>query len=104
MCKIIGLPYSTLTNQISNNLIPPKLEQIAAMAEFLNISLDELVYGEDRSPIVTPEALAVERSPRLRKIVFVLQGSPEKLDALETFLDIRHIPSDGTKKPMGAQK
>lgn len=105
MCKQIGLPYSTLTNQISNIIIPPKLEQIVDMAEYLGITLDELIYGDTKTIYYSPEAQAVEKSPRLQRIINVLQRAPEKLDALETFLDIKHIPAGGgsTHKLLKAQ-
>ena len=95
MCKEIGLPYSTLTNQISNTTIPPKLEQVAVMADYLGVSIDELIYGDSKKPHISQEALEVNNSPRLQRIIRVLQTYPEKLDALETFLDIKHIPAGG---------
>lgn len=95
MCKSIGLSYTTFCNQRSKFIVPPKLEQIADMAEYLGISVDELIYGKSKNPLISPEALAVEQSPRLQRIINVLQHSPDKLDALETFLDIKHIPAGG---------
>ena len=65
------------------------------MADYLRISIGELIHGNSGNPLVSPEALEMERSLKLQQIIHVLQDTQEKLDALETSLDIKNIPSGG---------
>ena len=47
MCSAIGVSYGTVQDQRTHHTIP-KLAQIIAMAEFFDISIDQLVLGESR--------------------------------------------------------
>jgi transcriptional regulator with XRE-family HTH domain len=104
MCKSIGLSYTTFCNQRSKFIVPPKLEQVVDMSEYLGITADQLIYGNDKT-CASPEALAVEESSRLQKIIGVLLQAPDKIEALETFLDIKPFSAGGgsTQKLRKAQ-
>ncbi|MPM62199.1 hypothetical protein SDC9_109065 [bioreactor metagenome] len=104
LCESLNISYGTITQNRSQTKFP-NLENAASLCKALNASLDVWVYGVKPLENVNPEARAVERSPRLQRIISFLQKAPEKLDALETFLDIKHIPAGGgsTHKLLKAQ-
>lgn len=46
LCKILNIPKSTISGWSSLGNVP-KLEQAFALARYLNVSLEWLVYGEE---------------------------------------------------------
>lgn len=78
LCEETGINYGTLTMQ-RNRQIFPKVEQVSAIAEVLNCSIDYLVNGED--VVLSP--------PRIQRITEKLQTSDETtLQLVERVLQI----------------
>jgi len=91
VCASLGISYGTITQNRSQKKYP-NLENALSLCKALNASLDTWIYGTEQKGRPTPEAQAVEQSPRLQRIVSILQQSPEKLDAIETILDAKLVP------------
>ncbi len=98
------LNYGTVTQNRSKRILP-SLITTANICLALSISVEQLINIETPDIRMSPEAQLVQDSDRYRRIISFLQKAPEKLDALETFLDIKHIPAGGgsTHKLLKAQ-
>lgn len=90
ICENAKISYSTISSQRVRVTVP-KLDQIVAMANYLNLSLDELVLGKSWQSIASNHiASAVVQNARLQTIIAALIASPEKLSAIETLLGVAH--------------
>jgi hypothetical protein len=98
------LNYGTVTQNRSKEILPSLFTTINICLA-LSITVEQLLNKEVPAITVSPEAQLVQDSDRYRRIFSVLKKAPEKLDALETFLDIKHIPVGGgsTEKLRKAQ-
>lgn len=94
LCESLSISYGTITQNRSQKKYP-NLENAALLCKALNASLDTWVFGNTTKEEKNPEVVAVTKSSRLQHIISVLLKAPEKLDALETFLDIKHLTSGG---------
>ncbi len=93
ICANAGISYSTISSQ-RVRITVPKLEQMVAMSDYLNLSLDEVVLGKTYQPQIPDIALAVMQNTRLQTIVSALLASPDKLSAIETLLGVKQVPPD----------
>lgn len=98
------LNYGTVTQNRSKRILP-SLITTANICLALSITVEQLINIETPDISMSPEAQLVQDSDRYRRIISFLQRAPEKLDALETFLDIKYIPAGGgsTHKLLKAQ-
>lgn len=93
LCDETGIIYGTVSMQRLRGSLP-KLEQIADMAIYFSVSLDELVFGDSSNQRLPAAVKAVMQNSRLQTIVSALLASPDKLSAIETLLGVKQVPPD----------
>ena len=85
LCQKIDVPYNTLIIQRNRHSMP-KTEQVALMAEALNVSIDQLIYGKSAQPALPK---------RIQTIVDAcLNATDEDLMLVERVLDIKKSNDD----------
>lgn len=63
----------------------PRIDKICAVADYLHISLDYLVYGRENVPVETPKCLGVPLSQQENDLIAMLRVLPT--DDQEDFFD-----------------
>jgi len=64
----IGLSKNSLHTSKWCNVLPPRLDTLIAMADYLDMSFLKLVFADEEAGL-SPEALAVEGDQELRTVV-----------------------------------
>lgn len=86
LCCAIGVSYYTVNTQ-RKRLSLPKTEQLFDMADFLNMSVEELAIGDKRKRYATSEARAVDEDPDLRAVVRAIMRDRKLLQALSAVIE-----------------
>lgn len=89
-CASIGVAHSTFSNQRTYSVLPPKIEQVAAMAKYLDVTIDFLLYGNEENDPILKEYKGTETFRRLVDKCYAC--NQDQRQVLETMIDSWKVP------------
>lgn len=78
VCEIVGISQSRLTQFLRDESQKPSLETLIELADFFHVSLDYIIFGEDKEPT---EVRAFSQDPTSVTLTRILAGLQERSDS-----------------------